>query len=287
MTTLTELASGFSLDSLRQAGEYAIPAPTGAPVGVNHCFVTVKSHSLAGVRRVTQMLYDAETGGGHYRAFGSSGWTAWAEVGAGGGSGSGGITRTDGAPDDGDGEDEDVRIDPATGDVYEKIGGSWSAQGNMFTAQDDAFWTQTIKGANTTRQSTDVLADDPDLWFQAEANRLYLFRFYVWYESGGTPDFKFAITGPASIDKLTAKRMYLTPNGSAYSGIGEYGAFASLGTNINQTGGTRGFVELDGILENGPNAGPVTFRWAQNTSTASDTTVLRGSYVEFKDRLDV
>lgn len=287
MTDLTALPNGYGLNVLRQTGGYVVHNPGDAPDGVTNAFVTVCAGNINGIKKVTQCLNDADTGTEYFRALASGGWTDWAERGAGGGGGGGAVLGlTGGAPDDGEGEDDDVRIDPETGDVYIKVSGSWGASGNMFSAQDDAFWTTTVKGITTTRQSVDVVAADPELKFHMEADRGYLFRFYVWYESAGTPDFKFALSGPASPDKVTLKRAYITPNTAAWNGVGEYGAYASIGTTINQTGGTRGFIELDGIIENGPNAGDVEFQWSQGTSTASDTSVLRGSYVEFKDHFD-
>lgn len=286
MTSLTELASGFSLNSLRTTGEYAIPAPANAPVGVNHCFVTVKSHNLASVRRVAQTLYDAETGGAYYRAFGSSGWTEWTEMGGGGGGDAGTLSLTDGEPDSGDGVDGDIRLDWNDGAVYRKENDLWSAVGNFLYSQDDAFWTTVVKSTNTTRNNTDVSVADPELKFPIEADRAYLFSFRIWYETGSTPDFKFSLAGPASPDKIVLSRQYLAPNTSAWGGIGTYTSYAGPATLINGTGGTQGIIELSGIIENGPNAGDVEFLWAQNTATLADTTVLRGSYVEYKDHYD-
>lgn len=281
---LITLPSGHDLNIVRNSGDFFAASPQNGPSGVSG-FLRVDAVNYNGNRRVIQKINDIDTGAEHYRAFTGGAWTAWTERGAGGGGG--GITATAGAPDDGDGADDDVRIDPETGNVYQKIAGSWDTTGNMFTAQDDAFWTMTIKGLNTVRNNTDVLAADPELKFNMEANRLYRFRFNVYYETGSTPDFKFSLNGPASPDKIVIFRKYVTPNTSSYAGIGTYTSYSGPFTAINGTGGTQGLVFLEGIIENGPNAGDVEFLWAQNTATVADTIVLRGSYVEFKDHLDV
>ena len=282
MTDLTALPSGYGLNVLRQTGGYVVHNPGNAPDGVTNAFVTVCAGNINGIKKVTQCLNDADTGTEYFRALATGGWTAWAERGAGGGGGSGAITTTLGAPDDGEGEDDDVRIDADDGTVYIKNGGSWAAQGNIYFASDDAFWTTTVKAINTARQSLDVVAADPELKFNMEASTKYRFYFRVWYETTATADFKFTLTGPASPTKIVLERRYLTPNATAYAGQGTYTSYAGPGTTINGTGGTQGIVELEGLIENGVNAGEVAFNWAQGTSTAVDTTVLRGSYVEWK-----
>jgi hypothetical protein len=46
------------------------------------------------------------------------------------------------------------------------------------------------------------------------------------------------------------------------------GALATIGTHI---------LSVEGLIENGPNAGAITFQFAQNVSNASAITVKRGS----------
>jgi len=43
-----------------------------------------------------------------------------------------------------------------------------------------------------------------------------------------------------------------------------------------------GIVRMDGIIHNGANAGNFNFRWAQNTSTALNTSVLSGSHISYR-----
>jgi len=284
MTDLTQLPTGYALDLCRHAGEYVVASPAGGPVGVTNAFLSVRAGNIGGVRKVAQTLHDADTGVEYFRALATGGWTDWTERGGATDGGGGGptLSLTTGAPDDGEGEDDDVRIDADSGDVYIKIGGSWASQGNIYSASDDAFWTTTVKVLNTARQSTDTVAADPELKFNIEANTKYRFYFRVWYETTSTADFKFALAGPASPTKIVLERRYLTPNATAYAGQGTYTSYAGPSTTINGTGGTQGIVELEGLIENGANAGDVEFQWAQGTSTAVDTTVLRGSYVEWK-----
>jgi hypothetical protein len=287
MTTITELASGFSLNSLRQTGEYAVPAPADAPGGVNHAFVSVRSHNLAGTRRVAQTLYDAETGAGHYRSFAGTGWTSWAAMGGGGGEvaadhgGDGVLRLTDGEPGGASGEEGDVSLDFNDGTVYQKVSGSWAALGNFLYSTDDAFWTLVTKSATVTIQSDDSLNADAELLFPMEANTTYRFRARIFYQTTANADFKYDYSGPASPTAVWLRRQVMAANASAYSGIGTYlnltpGAIAVLG------GAGVGLIELDGLIENGANAGNFQFSWAQNTSIAEDTSVKKGSYIEYK-----
>jgi len=51
-------------------------------------------------------------------------------------------------------------------------------------------------------------------------------------------------------------------------------------TSLTGAGTIGGYVEMD-LIVNTPATGTFAFQWAQQTSDASDTTVLAGSYLEY------
>ena len=93
-------------------------------------------------------------------------------------------------------------------------------------------------------------------------------------------DFKFEFGGPAAptlvsyVVKSAASTTLATNTKEAYNSP----------VSVLATASTRPIiVEVDGIIENGANAGDLAFRWAQNTSFAADTQVLKGSYIEYAE----
>ena len=137
-----------------------------------------------------------------------------------------------------------------------------------------------VKKSSTTRTGTTVLADDPELSFPVVANGRYVFSFRVFFDTSAAGDFKCTLNGPASPVAVRFMRQAIAAGAAAWSGVGVTtvwgGALAVAGT-----GTTGGYIEGYGIFENGPNAGNVAFQWAQNTSDVGNTTVLRGSVLQF------
>ncbi len=138
-----------------------------------------------------------------------------------------------------------------------------------------------LKLAGTTRNTNTTLADDPDLIFPVHPNEAYLFRGTVWYLTSAAADFKFTLSGPASPASVRIKRHVIIPGGTAYSNIAITTAFGGAGIAVVATPGGDGLIEFHGGVTVGATAGNVAFSWAQNTSDAGPTTVLRGSYLEW------
>lgn len=138
------------------------------------------------------------------------------------------------------------------------------------------------KTANQAKTSDSTLADDNTLFFPMLASTNYAFEFKVFFDTAATPDFKFAIDAPASPTLLRLLRKHIDPGALTTlvttSEVAEVGSTAVAGG----TGTTGGFVEAEGIVHNGANAGNLAFQWAQNTSNASATTVLAGSYIKWR-----
>ncbi len=133
---------------------------------------------------------------------------------------------------------------------------------------------------------------DNEMTFPVAANKTYAFRMAAIYTTVAAADIKFQITGPLSPTVIAYEvRAGVPPfTGPAYTANALAEAFGTDTTGC--TAGTcadlisafagKGFVHLEGILQNGLNAGSVTVQFAQKTANASDTTVYAGSYIEYK-----
>lgn len=138
------------------------------------------------------------------------------------------------------------------------------------------------KAADQSKASDATLADDDTLFFPMLANTKYAFEFKAFFDTAATPDFKFAIDAPASPTILRLIRKHVDPAALTSlvvaSEVAEVGSTALAGG----TGTNGGFVEAEGIVHNGVNAGNLAFQWAQNTSNASATIVRAGSYIKWR-----
>lgn len=138
-----------------------------------------------------------------------------------------------------------------------------------------------LKLAATTRNNNTTMSADPDLTFPVYPNEAYLFRGVVWFNTTAAADFKFTLLGPASPQSVIIKRHVVLPGATAYSNIGITTAFGGGGIAATGTGAGNGIVEFHGGVTVNSAAGDVAFSWAQNTSDAGPTSVLRGSYLEW------
>lgn len=139
--------------------------------------------------------------------------------------------------------------------------------------------TNVLKLKDETTNTDTTFSDDAVLLFQADASTNYRFRFVVFYDTPTAADFKWQINGPGSPTLIIYDGRALPPGATATT-ITRDNAFASAHT-ITETSGTIGYVEVQGILQNGANSGLVSFQWAQATSNGSNTTVRAGSYLEY------
>lgn len=140
------------------------------------------------------------------------------------------------------------------------------------------------KPADTLRASTTTSTDDPHLTFNAEANSAYFIQLFIFYSSTTTADFKCAWTVPSGAAGL---RWVL---GEAVAGT-DY-ATTTMRTSAHQPGtdvslGGHSTSLFNGMQETcvfttGVTAGPITFKWAQNTSDANSTGVRLGSLLIYR-----
>lgn len=146
-------------------------------------------------------------------------------------------------------------------------------------------WTTVTKSTNEARATNTTTTADSALLFTVSANTKYRFRIHAYYQTPAAADFKYSLSGPASPTLLCASARQAGAAGTVtnYAPWGSYATltnFSSLGTGTSPR--DIGYAWIDGVLHNGANAGSVTFDWSQDTSDASSTTVLAGSYVEYK-----
>lgn len=144
-------------------------------------------------------------------------------------------------------------------------------------------WSTVRKTADETISSDAVLGDDAVLKFAMLANTKYTFRARIFFDTSAAADFKYRHSGPAAPTLVRIHRRELNSGGTADLASTVDTAYSSADIAITSVLGTDGgYIELDGIIHNGANAGDFVFQWAQNTSDASNTTVRAGSYIEWQ-----
>jgi hypothetical protein len=133
------------------------------------------------------------------------------------------------------------------------------------------------KSSNQSVTSSTTLVDDSQLLFAVEANATYLFNIFLWvYAADGTPDIKLTVTGPSgSSIAFSPSTYYATGDGTTALGTVATGG-VTFGAFVDAN--ERNQLYFGSIL-NGGTAGNLQFRWAQNTSSGTATTVKAGSYI--------
>ena len=143
-------------------------------------------------------------------------------------------------------------------------------------------WTTIRKSANQTKVSDTTLAADNTLEFAMVANGEYAFRGRVFVSTeSATPGFKMRLVQPASpVRMLTRAEAFNSATGASQSTRIDIAVWSTDFT-MTSTGAFSSYAEIEGIIHNGANAGDVEIHWAQSTSSADDTIVLAGSYLEY------
>jgi hypothetical protein len=133
--------------------------------------------------------------------------------------------------------------------------------------------TRVSKPADETVNSSTTLQNDDDLFFSVSANKEYAFQIFLYLDIDGVPDFKFDFT---------------FPTGTTYLIGGHYDQNAmSIHTEATSAryvnGGTDKWVFYTGTFVTAGTAGTVQLQWAQNSSNAADTTVKKGSWIQYEE----
>lgn len=145
------------------------------------------------------------------------------------------------------------------------------------------FWNTSMKPAAESRTSNITLQADSHLKFPMLANEWYAFRMVAFvYISDAAADFKWRHSGPAGASYIQIAQRQNNANASTYTQIGTVTGYSASNVVMSVTAAGAGTVWLEGMIENGPNAGDFEFQWAQNASTANPVFVTAGSYIEYK-----
>lgn len=136
------------------------------------------------------------------------------------------------------------------------------------------------KTSDESISSDIVLSNDADLFFFMDANSVYVMMMYVQVASGATPDYKHAFTLPAlatGTGELTATE-FLAGNFTA--------SYEAESITVSQSGNCAdaktNFLLVLAIIIVGATAGNLQYQWAQATSSATLTTLKKGSWIQFK-----
>ena len=130
-----------------------------------------------------------------------------------------------------------------------------------------------LKAADETVNNSDVLQNDDELLFAIAANEVWGFTFVIAWNSGTTPDIKFALAVPALATFAAAI--------SGGDGAGnDVRSMQVSGTALSLEGSAAEMAAtIIGRVVNGANAGNLQLQWAQTTANASDTIVRANSYI--------
>jgi hypothetical protein len=143
-------------------------------------------------------------------------------------------------------------------------------------------WAIKMKTADEARTSSTTLANDNTLTLDMISGIHYFIRGKIFYDTPTAADFKWRHAGPAAF-AVRVKRSSIAPGANAFGNVAVDVAYSAADIVILETAGTTGYIEFEAIIASNT-AGTFAFQWAQNTSNASATTVLGGSYIEYQIR---
>ena len=158
------------------------------------------------------------------------------------------------------------------------------AVGDVLSASDMNVWTVpviVVKPSDTNRNTTTTLADDPDLQLPLAGGTTYDINSLIIYSGSpsGSGDLKYTFSVPSgSSGRYSPIRQNLS---GQYTGWAMNQWTDTDSANTNGTGAGQ-FVSLfvKGILITGGSAGNLTFRWAQNTSSGTNTIVRANAFLQ-------
>lgn len=140
----------------------------------------------------------------------------------------------------------------------------------------------------TTSRTNNTLTADPDLVIPMSASKIYLVRGMIVYTAAATPDLKYdwsfadnvtASDGINTIYSASQGPAASTPYTIRYESKGDSDADQAISGNDTTT---FAWLGVHFVVSTNTNANTLTFRWAQNTTNATATTVRAGSYLEYR-----
>jgi len=154
---------------------------------------------------------------------------------------------------------------------------TWVA-GQVLSASDVNVWflpLNVIKPSSQAVTSSTTLVNDTALVLAVAANSTYLVHGVIEYNGANGGDIKWTFTIPAGASGFFGATYTAATSGNFAGGA----AFAWTDTTPSQGNGTGTpmDIRITGILVIAGTAGNLQFRWAQNTSNATATTVMPNS----------
>jgi hypothetical protein len=130
-----------------------------------------------------------------------------------------------------------------------------------------------VKSANETVTSSTSLQDDDELTTTLDANSYYIGEIFLMVaraNTSATPGLKPALNagGLGTFALIRDSSNALLADGSSFAGAGNLAAFA---TTVPQV------YRIQFTVITGGSTQALTFRWAQNTSSTTGVTVMKGS----------
>ena len=155
-----------------------------------------------------------------------------------------------------------------------------NAANNSVVYTDGTFSTSKVLTADQTVNNSATLVTVPEFKIPVGKYERFICRWNLFYTTNVAADLKYFVDIPAS---PTLFRLALTGVNPKAEELSEAPLTAEgSGVAIATDTGTDGFLQLNGIVNNGANAGDIIFQFAQNGAHASDTKILAGSYFEYQ-----
>jgi hypothetical protein len=124
--------------------------------------------------------------------------------------------------------------------------------------------------------------NDPHLSFEAEANEVIRIYLDVVWDAHATPDFKQRFQAPAGAQFEAISYAFGNASAAAARVLQAANSTCEV-TGVGGAGvGILMYFTLWATLFMGSTSGTVNWQWAQNLSDANDTTVWKGSVLEYK-----
>ena len=134
------------------------------------------------------------------------------------------------------------------------------------------------KSADTVRNNTATLANDPHLTLPVEASAVYLLEAMLVYNATTTADIQLHLTAPASATcDWTMDAMVSTT--TTTNGPINRSQLNMAATNSVGGAGAKVIALPVGRLVTSTTAGSLTLQWAQNVAEVSDATIYAGSFL--------
>jgi len=170
--------------------------------------------------------------------------------------------------------DYTLTLPTTDGDANQVIATDGSGNLSFVTPSGGATILKAVKTADETVNNSNTYQDDDHLTVTVEANTTYAIRTVLKVSAANsTPNIKVQYSVPAS---TTMNAVYTFFEGTPASTIG---VITTASQAYMLPASVAGVIYHDGGVFTSSTAGTFTLQWAQNTAHASNTKVLKGSYM--------